>query len=377
MDESRRGFLRTVGRTAIAVGSLPVLLEHLGLGVRPALAARGFPEAKFYREAAGKNVQCLLCPLKHTLAPGQRGPCRARQNDDGILRTHAWENPAILRVDPIERLPATHFLPGSKTLTIALGGCNLACRDCPYWKQSQARPEDVKTADLPALAAVKKALGQEIKTIAFASTEPFMAYEYVSAIAKRARAKRMRVVVATAGLVREEPLLALARNVDLFTVGLRAFSETAHRKLTDRSLAPILSTITTIAKKTRARLELVSTVVPGHNDDPRMIATMCRWVRDEIGPDVPVHFRRFAPAFKMKDRDETPVESLVDARKVAIEQGLRFVYCGDVAAPGANHTRCPKCAKPVIRRMGTKVLGNDLVKGRCPHCRQALPGVWK
>ena len=189
MDMTRRRFLSNLGRTAIAAGSLPVVLKALGLLDEAAFAAGGYPEAKYYDKLSRRRVQCKLCPMEHVLDNRETGPCRTRRNHGGVLRTHAYENPAIIKIDPIEKLPCCHCMPDSKSLTIATGGCNLRCIYCQNWQQSQSRPEDLKTVRLSAAEAVKRALGKEIKAIAFSYTEPFMYYEYALEIAKKARAK--------------------------------------------------------------------------------------------------------------------------------------------------------------------------------------------
>jgi len=377
MNLTRREFLNTLGKTTVAVGSLPLLLKALGLVDTPLFAGREYPEARYYDKLSRRRVQCRLCPLEHVLSDRETGPCRTRRNHGGVLRTHAYENPAIIKVDPIEKLPSTNFLPGTKTLTIAPGGCNLRCLYCQNWQQSQSRPEDLKTVELSSTEAVKRALGKEIKTIAFSYTEPFMYYEYAIEIAKKARAKKMRVAIATGGLIQEKPLLELCKYVDVITVGLKAFTEECYEKLTQRSLEHVQNTIKTIKKKTKAWLEITNLVVPTYNDNKKMITEMCRWIKKELGADVPLHFGRFVPQYKLKNLPQTPLKSLEEAREIALKEGLRFVYISNVAPHDGNNTYCPKCKKALIKRVGLKILENNLTNGKCKFCGEKIPGVWK
>lgn len=377
MCMTRREFLSTLGKTAVAVGSLPLLLRSFGLVDSPLFAAGGYPEASCYEKLSGKRVQCHLCPMEHVLEDGETGPCRTRRNHGGILRTHGYENPAIIKVDPIEKLPCTHFLPEAQTLTVATGGCNLRCLYCQNWQQSQSKPEDLKTVELPAAEAVKRALGKDIKIIAFSYTEPFMFYEYALEIAKQAKAKGMQVAIATGGLIREKPLVELCKHVDIVTVGLKAFTEECYGKLTQRSLDDVLNTLKTLKKKTKVWLEITNLVVPTYNDNRKMIAEMCAWVKKNLGADVPLHFGRFVPKYKLKNLPQTPLKSLEEARDIALKEGLRYVYISNVAPHDGNNTYCHKCKKAIVKRVGFKILESNIKDGKCAFCRAKIPGVWK
>jgi pyruvate formate lyase activating enzyme len=377
MGITRRQFLDRAGRTGIAVSSLPVFLKALGLLETPLFAADDYPKASYYKKLSKRRIQCELCPLEHILGPGETGPCRTRKNHKGVLRTHAYENPAIIKVDPVEKLPSCHFLPDTKSLTIATGGCNLRCLYCQNWQQSQKKPEDLKTVELSAAEAVKRALGKEIKTIAFSYTEPFVFYEYALEIAKAAKKKDMRVIIATGGLINEKPLKELCKYVDAITVGLKAYTEDCYEKLTERSLEDVKETLKTIKKKTKAWLEITNLIVPTYNDKKKMIEDMCKWIKKELGRDIPLHFGRFVPKYKLKNLPQTPLKSLEEARDIAIDVGLRFVYISNVAPHKGNNTYCPKCDKALIKRVGFKLLENNIKDGKCKFCGEKIPGVWK
>ena len=377
MAMTRRDFLGAVGKTTVVAGSLPLLLKALGLADTPLFAAGDYPEAACYEKLSRRRIQCRLCPMEHVLDDGETGPCRTRRNHGGVLRTHAYENPAIIKVDPIDKLPAAHFLPEARTLTIATGGCNLRCLYCQNWQQSQRRPEDLDTVELSSAEAVRRALGKDIKIIAFSYTEPFMCYEYTLEIAKQARAKKMKVAIATGGYINEKPLLDLCKYVDVITIGLKAFTEKCYEKLTERSLEHVLRTIKTIKKKTKAWLEITNLVVPTYNDNRKMITEMCKWIKKELGPDVPLHFGRFVPKYKLKNLPQTPLKSLEEARAIALAEGIRFAYVSNVAPHEGNNTYCPKCKKALIKRVGFKLLENNVKDGKCRFCGQKIPGVWK
>jgi len=377
MKLTRRDFCRSLGKAVVVSGSLPLLARALGLLDGRAYAAGDYPECKYYDKLSGKDVQCRLCPMEHVLEDGETGPCRTRKNHGGILRTHAYENPAIIKVDPIEKLPTNHFMPGAQTLTVATGGCNLRCLYCQNWQQSQSRPEDLKTVELSSVEAIKRALDREIKILAFSYTEPFMYYEYAAEMAEKARGKGMKVALATGGYIKEKPLVELCRYVDVITIGLKAFTEKCYEKLTERSLSNVKKTLVAVKKKTKAWLEITNLVVPTFNDDRQMITDMCKWIKKELGRDVPLHFGRFVPKYKLKNLPQTPLKSLEEARDIALAEGLRFVYVSNVAPHQGNNTFCPKCKKALIKRVGFKLLKNNIKDGKCSFCGEKIPGVWK
>jgi pyruvate formate lyase activating enzyme len=377
MSMTRREFFRTAGKAAIASGSLPILLKVLGCFDNPAFAAGDYPEASYYEKLSRKRVQCHLCPFEHVLEDGETGPCRVRKNHGGTLRTHGWENPAIIKLDPIEKLPSAHFLPEIKTLTLATGGCNLHCLYCQNWQQSQSKPEDLETVELTSEEAVKEALENEVKAVAFSYTEPFMFYEYALEIAKNAKKKELRVAIATGGHIKAEPLKELCKHVDAITVGLKAFTKECYETMAEGSLDHVKETIKTLMEDTDVWLEITNLVVPTYNDNRNMITEMCKWIKEEMGGDVPLHFGRFVPQYKLKNLPQTPLKSLEEARDIALAEGIRFVYISNVAPHDGNNTYCPKCGKVLVRRVGFKVLENHVKDGKCEFCQEEIPGVWK
>jgi len=333
-------------------------------------------EIDFYTQLADKRIQCFVCPLHCKLNDGETCFCRTRTNYGGRLFTDAYENPCIIATDPIEKLPLNHYLPGSKTLTIACGGCNLRCLYCQNWQQSQVRPKELKMFRLTPAEAVEGAASQGIRSIAFGYTEPVVFLEYAKDIAKLAKQRGLRVVVATAAFVDPEPLLDFAQQVDAFVVALKAFDEDLYHRTTGVRLEPVKTALETIKTKTKCWLEIVNLVVPTYNDGPKMIAGMSAWIAQRLGRDVPVHFARFVPMYRLEDLPRTSVQTLEQAVAVARRAGLRYVYTSNIAPHKDNDTCCPNCHAVIIKRLGFKVLEDRAGKGACPQCRRALPGVW-
>lgn len=333
-------------------------------------------EIDFYERLPENKIQCFVCPLDCVLEDGETCFCRTRTNVGGRLFTRAYSNPCILRVDPIEKLPLNHFRPGSKTLTIGIGGCNVRCLYCQNWQQSQKMPDALKTFKLTPAEAVAAAKKRGLDTIAFSYTEPVAFIEYAKDTAKLAKRAGLKVVVATAAFVHSKSLLDFAKYVDAFSIALKGFDEEFYYRSLGIQLEPVLDAIKLVKRRTKCWLELVNLVVPTYNDDPEVIGKMVRWVRKELGGNVPVHFARFVPMYKLKNLPRTPVQTLEAAHAAAREAGLRYAYTSNIAPHPGNNTYCAKCETPVVQRLGFKVLENGLNKGVCGNCRERLPGVW-
>jgi pyruvate formate lyase activating enzyme len=333
-------------------------------------------EVDFYQQLPDKKIQCFVCPLDCVLEDGQTCFCRTRTNHGGRLLTHAYSNPCILRVDPIEKLPLYHFRPGTRTMSIGLGGCNLRCLYCQNWEQSQARPDELETTELTPRQAVDSAQKQGINTIAFTYTEPVVFMEYARDVAKLAKQREMSVVVATAGFARTEALLDFAQYVDAFVVALKGFTEEFYNVVAGSKLQPVLEAIETIDRKTDCWLELTTLIVPTYNDDLPTLTRMFGWIRSHLGVHVPIHLARFVPKYRLANLPQTPVQTLDAARAAAAKRGLRFVYTSNVAPHPGNHTYCPRCDALLVERIGLKLVSNDVGRGLCPNCRSRLQGVW-
>ena len=339
----------------------------------PAPPAR---EADFYHKLDNGLVACDLCPRRCIIAPGQRGVCRVRENRKGKLYSVVYGHPCSVGKEPIEKAPLFHFLPGRLRITLATAGCNQFCKYCQNWEISQARPEDVKSLDMTPAEVVALAEKEHVPIICFTYSEPIIFYEYMVDIAKLARAKGIRTAVVTGGYINPEPLKQLCTLVDAIKIDLKGFTPEFYQNVCSSTLEPVLEACKVVAQS-RTHLELVNLVVPALNDDTATIRNMCRWIRENIGDTVPVHFTRFHPEYRLQNSPPTPIATLKGALAVARSESLKFVYIGNVPGHEAENTYCPKCGKAVIRRSGYSIVENSLKNGKCPYCGTRIPGVWQ
>ncbi|MFA5167576.1 MAG: AmmeMemoRadiSam system radical SAM enzyme [Candidatus Omnitrophota bacterium] len=335
----------------------------------------GLHEASYYEPLSNKTVQCFLCPNQCVIAPSQWGACKARKNIDGRLYSMVYGKIATVHVDPIEKKPFFHVLPGSTAFSIATTGCNMRCLFCQNWEISQAFPGDVPTQTVTPDEVVAQAFASGARSIAFTYNEPVIAYEYMLDIAKLAKAKGLKTVVVSSGYIEEEPLKELLKYVDAYKVDLKAFNEKFYSKLTGGRLEPVLETLKTI-RQSGVWLEIVNLLVPGENDSDDELRAMARWIRSNLGDSVPLHFSRFFPQFKLKNLPPTPPETLIRARRIAMEEGLKFVYTGNIAYPEGETTWCPGSKEKAVVRQGYFVTTNNLKDGVCPD-GEKIPGIWE
>lgn len=370
---SRRAFVRGV---AGGIAALPAF-SVVDLFAQDAAKSNFMREvdARYYKKLGDKRTQCLVCPLNCILHPGETCFCRTRKNHDGTLLSHAYGNPCVLTIDPVEKLPLAHFLPGEQTLSIAVGGCNLRCLYCQNWNESQSKPDDLKNLELPPDKALESASKREIKVLAYTYTEPVAFYEYMRDISVAARAKGVKNVVATALYINPDPLRELCKTTDAFAVALKGFDEKYYEKVLGSALAPVLKALEVI-KEEKVWLELVTLVIPGYNDDLAKMKEMVDWIKKNLGTKVPIHFGRFVPSYRLKDLARTPVNTLESCWKMAQDAGLEHAYIFNVSPHEGNNTRCPSCKKEVIQRLGFKITESHVVKGACGYCKSPIPGVW-
>jgi pyruvate formate lyase activating enzyme len=340
------------------------------------LASENLREASFWMKLQERIVQCQLCPRGCVISDGNRGYCGVRENRDGTLYTMVYAKAVAVHIDPIEKKPLFHFLPSSTAFSVATTGCNLKCRFCQNWEISQARPEEVDYLRLEPKELVEKAIESGSPTIAYTYTEPTIFYEYMLETAKLARVKGLRNIMHSNGYIREEPLRQLCKYLDAANIDLKGFSEEYYAKLTDAKLEPVLKSLK-VLKEEGVYVEITNLVLPGFNDDEGTLRKMCLWIKDNLGPDTPVHFGRFFPLYKLANLNPTPVETLEKARKIALESGLRYVYIGNVAGNPAENTFCPRCGKVVIERNGYFITQNNLSDGKCKFCQEPIKGIWK
>lgn len=335
----------------------------------------GGQEARWYQKLPGNAVQCQLCPRRCVIKPNKRGFCRVRENRQGQLYSLVYGRPCAINREPIEKAPFFHFLPGSLRLTLATVGCNQRCKYCQNWEISQVNPEDVPSESMTPEEVVALAERLGLKIICFTYTEPMVFYEYMYDIAQLARVKGIRTAVVSGGYINPEPLIELCKVMDGVKIDLKGFTPEFYEQVCSSTLEPVLNAIKVVAKA-GVHLELVNLVVPGYNDDSTTVASMCQWIKDNIGDTVPLHFTRFHPDYKLQNSPATPVPILERALRVAKRAGLKFVYIGNVPGHSAENTYCPNCRKPLILRQGFTVQENNIVNGSCRFCKTRVPGVW-
>ena len=332
-------------------------------------------EALFYTETP-KGIRCLICPNECDIKEGESGDCRNRVNKKGKLFSIAYGNPCAVHVDPIEKKPLNHFLPGSSAFSIATAGCNLACLNCQNWTISQTSPKDTRNYDLMPDKVVSGCIENKCESIAYTYSEPITFYEYTYDTSLLARQAGIKNVLVSAGYINKEPLLKLCKVTDAANIDLKSFSEEIYLKLNAGKLQPILDTLA-IMKKEGVWLEITNLVVPSWTDDLDMIKKMCGWLAANGFAETPLHFSRFMPLYKLTQLPPTPVNILMAARDIAIKEGLKFVYVGNVPGMGNESTICPKCNKLVVERKGYSITRNNLTKGKCNFCQTTVAGVWE
>ena len=377
---SRRHFLKQCGRCALLGLTLEsaVLMsttsQSQALGLKKGYLGRKL--SPFFTPLEDGRVRCELCPHLCEVEEGERGYCEVRENIGGRYYSLVYGNPCAVHVDPIEKKPFFHVLPASRSFSIATAGCNFDCKFCQNWEISQARPDDTHNYDLPPEQVVELALQYNCQSIASTYVEPTIFIEYMIDIGMLAKRKSILKVMHSNGYINRIPLENLGKYLDAACIDLKGFTESYYRNLTEGSLQPVLETLKGL-KNLGIHTEIVNLLIPGKNDDMKEVAAMCRWIKRELGPDVPLHFSRFYPLYKLKSLPPTPVSTLESARDQAIKEGLHFVYIGNVPGHPGEHTVCPRCKARIVQRRGYKVQLLHLKEGRCDQCGQPIPGIWQ
>jgi pyruvate formate lyase activating enzyme len=322
-----------------------------------------------------KIVKCLLCAQECIIKENERGRCNARINIKGKLKTLVYGRPISIHIDPIEKKPFYHFLPGREAFSLATSGCPLSCQFCQNWEISQAKPEDFQVDYVSPEAVVENTRSRQIPIIAFTYNEPTVFTEYLTDIARSAKKKNIRTVLVSCGFMNEEPLKEMCEVLDAIKIDLKGFSEQFYHKVSSAQLKPVLRSIKQISKS-NVHLEIVNLVVPTLNDSEKMLHNLADWIIGEIGPEVPVHFTRFHPDYKLLNLPPTPIETIEHARDIAMSKGLHYVFVGNIPGHPGNSTYCPKCGKIVIKRTGLFTTEIHLNNGICEYCNNKITGVW-
>lgn len=322
------------------------------------------------------RVRCNLCPKSCVIDPGQSGECRVRVNVDGKLLAVTYGRPCSVHVDPVEKKPLFHFLPGTGILSIATVGCNLHCKNCQNWEISQANPEDTPAADVSPEQVARLAHQYDCRSVAYTYSEPLVFYEYTLDSCRFVKEVGLRNVLVTAGYINEEPMRRLCKVVDAANIDLKALSDKFYREVSRATLKPVLNTLV-LAKSLGVEVEVTNLVIPTLNDSDKLLGGLCRWIAQNLGRETPLHFSQFHPQFQMKGLPPTPAATLDRAKEIAASEGLHHVYIGNLTRPGAADTYCPKCQGRLIQRHGYQVLENRLGSGCCPDCHAEVYGIWE
>lgn len=340
----------------------------------PSLASAPRYHAARYWSKMGNSILCELCPNGCVLPEGKTGDCRNRKNSEGKLVTLGYSRPCAVNVDPVEKKPLYHFLPGARTFSLAIAGCNLRCKNCQNYALSQKSPLETENYNLPPEKVIQEARRLDCKIIAYTYSEPTVWIEYVLDTAALARKAGLKNVLVTSGYINQGPFSELAELIDAAHIDLKSFDNRIYQDLNAGKLQPVLDTLK-LARKKGVWVEIINLVVPQWTDKPEMIRSMCRWIAKELGTEVPLHFSRFFPLYKLAHLYPTPSEVLLSARKIALEEKLKFVYIGNVMEMDSN-TYCLSCGELLISRSGYVIKNRNLKSGSCGKCGTAIPGVW-
>jgi pyruvate formate lyase activating enzyme len=322
-----------------------------------------------------KTVQCLLCPRECVISDGKRGFCRNRENQGGTLYTLIYGKPSVVDIGPIEKAPLYHFIPGHFRLCLTCASCNLRCKHCQNWHLSQISFEDLKCYAYTPEEIVQQAKKQGLISISFTYTEPTVYYEYLYDISSIAKKNGMKTSIVSNGYINQEPLSKLLKVLDAVKIDLKGFSEEFYKEVCSATLKPVLDSLLTV-KKENVWLEIVNLVIPTLNDNSKMIDEMCRWIKENLGAETPLHFTRFLPNYKLMHLYPTAISALESAYEIAKKNGLRYVYIGNVPGHIYNSTFCPLCNRNVIQRNHFEIIEMNVVDGKCKFCDAPIEGIW-
>ena len=334
-----------------------------------------YKKVAMFQEETARGIMCRICPNECVLKEGELSKCNNRKVYKSKLYTLAYGNPCSVNVDPVEKKPLYHFFPGSRAYSIATAGCNLVCLNCQNWTISQTSPDKTRNYDLMPEKVVEDCLNKGCKSIAYTYSEPITFYEYVYETATLARKAGIKNIVKSNGYINSEPLKKLCSVIDAANIDLKSFTESTYLKLTGGKLQPVLDTLK-IYKDMGVWLEITNLVVPTWTDKTEEIRQMCRWLSNNGFNKTPIHFSRFYPTYKLEQLPPTPVEILNKAAQIAAEEGLIYIYTGNVPGSEISDTKCPFCKSTLIIRQGYRIAANDLKAGKCNKCGKVIEGVW-
>ncbi len=333
--------------------------------------------ARYWHSLGKGKIQCDLCPRYCKLSEGQRGLCfvRAVQNGEMVLTTYGRSSGFC--IDPIEKKPLFHFLPGTSVLSFGTAGCNLTCKFCQNWDISKSRQFDTLADQASPQMIARAARRSGCASVAFTYNDPVIFHEYAIDVAKACHQQGIKTTAVSAGYVCAAPRAEFYRHIDAVNIDLKAFTESFYHKLTTAHLEPVKETLSYIKHETATWLEITTLLIPGENDSDSELHRLCEWIAEALGPDVPLHFSAFTPSWKMQDKPKTPPATLYRARRIALQSGLHYAYTGNIADPGRESTYCPVCGARVIGRNWYSLSSWELnPDGRCRNCGSKIAGVF-
>src|SRR5262245_11899364 len=337
-------------------------------------APRDYP-GRWWHMLDDGRMQCDLCPRDCRLHEGQRGACFVRKREGGAMALTTYGRSSGFCIDPVEKKPLNHFHPGSSILSFGTAGCNLACKFCQNWDISKSRDMDRLADQASPEAIAEAALARGCCSVAFTYNDPVIFAEYAMDIADACRARGVRAVAVTAGYMHDAARREFYAKMDAANVDLKAFTDEFYFRQCAARLQPVLDTLVYLRHETNVWFEITTLLIPGKNDSNQEIEAECRWIMKELGPDVPVHFTAFHPDYKMTDVPATPPATLTRARRIALDQGLRYVYTGNVHDSEGGTTFCPGCRTPLIVRDWYRIDDYRMTaEGNCSKCGIGIPG---
>jgi pyruvate formate lyase activating enzyme len=335
-------------------------------------------EAMFYDKLEDHRVRCRLCRFHCLIGPGQRGHCRVRENRHGVLVSLVYGRAVAEHVDPIEKKPLFHVLPGSRSYSIATVGCNFRCLHCQNYSISQPEEGSIELAGnlVQPETVVQRALAQGCRSISYTYTEPTIFFEYAYETAKLAKAAGLKNVFVTNGYITNEALAVIAPYLDAANIDLKGFTDSFYREVVGASLAEVLDCIREY-KRLGIWLELTTLIIPHRNDSQEELRQLADFIVSELGPGTPWHVTQFYPTYRLQEEGRTPLSTLRAARKIGMEAGLRYVYEGNVPGEGGESSYCPSCQELLVKRNGYLIEKNLLEHGHCASCGFAVDGIWE
>lgn len=334
-----------------------------------------YKKLAMYQDETARGIMCRICPNECVLKEGELSKCNNRKVHNSKLYTLAYGNPCTAAVDPVEKKPLYHFLPGSRAYSIATAGCNLVCLNCQNWAISQTSPDKTRNYDIPPVQVVAESIKNNCASIAYTYSEPVTFYEYVFDTATLARKAGVKNIMKSNGYINPEPLKNLCSVIDAANIDLKAFTESTYLKLTGGKLQPVLDTLK-VYRDMGVWLEITNLIVPTWTDNQDDIANMCKWLGENGFKNTPIHFDRFYPMYKLEQLAPTPVDVLNNAVRLAEGEGLNYVYTGNMPGNEKSDTICPSCKSVVVARQGYRITVNNITNGKCNKCGSKIDGVW-